>query len=963
MKAKTYSRLFSLCKKSVGLATLCLTSCAHNPNQSTSTRSLPVDSSKVAAENNPTEGPSLQPRFALSQALAMKRAKWVSGIHYQLWFGLNASTSTFEGRTVIHFELAEGFENAWKTLPLELHQSKILKLAINGRNLTPALEREIREKETLYNGTQIQLPVKALQQGLNRLEVAYERAYSVDGQGLHRFKDPEDGQVYLYSHSEPFQANKFFPCFDQPNLKATFELTVEAPIGWEVISNMLPRDPQKIDGQHNWEFPVSAPISTYLFELAAGPYVMREIRRAAIPIRLFARKSLAPYVEWEEWLETTKNGLGFFSEYFSTPYPYTKYDQLIVPEFNAGAMENPGAVTFSERYVHRNVISREVKASRNSTILHEMAHHWFGDLVTMDWWNGLWLNESFATLLSTIAQSKLTKSPEESALTWLTFSLRSKRGAYYEDQLPTTHPVDGPIPSTDQAFSNFDAITYGKGASVLKQLLFLIGEPAWRKGLASYFSHYANANSRLEDFLSEMEKASNKDLSQWRKDFLETQGLNSISVSTNCKDEKLLELNIEQNGTPLRTHAHQVALYAQSDQSAIQSDTAPDSLPVKANKKRLPLLKSAGLLNSISSKATHTLPTQKSIACPALIDLNATDQGYFVQKLTPEQSARARALYSQIPDPLYRASLWQSWSQELWEGKLSPENLLEFALQILDQERSIKILRSIFPILGGLNGEMVNALKILKPEARLNWIARLESMAWKQMTEVALQLPQEDQREWVLNWWDRWIQWTHPGSLLRLHGLLQGKIRIKGLDLIKDRRWEVLEALAAWETTEKAETLLAEELRQDPSHSAKLASLRVRVRMQQKDSQTPAQNWKALLLRKEGREETPVHALKEIASGFQLPHQEPLSIAWETDYFSALEGLAHGNDLKETEAYWTFFARTLFPQTCLKSTADRAEKLTSQTNAQLPSTVTKALKIKAEETRRCAAARASHARS
>jgi aminopeptidase N len=775
MKAKTQLPAVSIYKKLLGLLTLCLTSCAHTPPQSLSPPSSTIDNSKSGSlPQSRTEPPSSQQRFALSEALAMKRAKWISGIHYQLWFGLNASTSTFQGRTVVHFELAEGFENAWKALPLELHQSKILKLAVNGRNLTPALEKGFREKETLYNGSQIQLPSKVLQQGLNRLEVAYERAYSVDGQGLHRFKDPEDGQVYLYSHSEPFQANKFFPCFDQPNLKGTFELTVEAPIGWEVISNMLPRDPQKIDGQHNWEFPVSAPISTYLFELAAGPYVMREIKKSAIPIRLFARKSLAPYVEWDEWLETTKNGLEFFSEYFSTPYPYTKYDQLIVPEFNAGAMENPGAVTFSERYVHRTTISKELKASRNSTILHEMAHHWFGDLVTMDWWNGLWLNESFATLLSTIAQSKLAESPEESALTWLTFSLRSKRGAYYEDQLPTTHPVDGPVPSTDQAFSNFDAITYGKGASVLKQLLFLIGEPAWRKGLASYFAHYANANSRLEDFLSEMEKASGRDLSQWRKDFLETQGLNSISVSTSCKEEKLFELSLEQNGTPLRSHAHQVALYLPVDRwSATQSKAPPTTTSAKTKQSRLPLLKRVELLTAITSKATQTLPTQSSIACPALIDLNSTDQGYFVQKLTPQQSARARMLYSQIPDPLYRASLWQSWSQELWEGRLSAEDLLEFAIQILDQERSIKILRSIFPVLGGLQGDLVNALKILKPEARLPWIARLESIAWKQMTEVALQLPPGDQREWVLNWWDRWIQWTHLGSLQRLEDLLQ----------------------------------------------------------------------------------------------------------------------------------------------------------------------------------------------
>jgi aminopeptidase N len=296
---------------------------------------------------------------------------------------------------------------------------------------------------------------------------------------------------------------------------------------WQVVTNTLSKDTNHVDGRKSWQFPPSPVFSTYVFALHAGPYAFWKANANGIPIRLFARKSLAKYVDHQEWLKITQQGLMFYGTQFGYPYPFAKYDQIIVPDFNEGAMENVGAVTFSERYIFRTKVTQDKHMRRADTILHEMAHMWFGDLVTMRWWNGLWLNESFATFMSSWAIDQATQFTG----IWQTFFTDIKTWAYREDQLVTTHPIELPVPDTDHAEANFDGITYGKGASTLKQLSFYLSEDDFREGLQRYFQKYAFKNTTLTDFIQMLSEASSQDLSKWQHSWLQTTGVNTIQTA------------------------------------------------------------------------------------------------------------------------------------------------------------------------------------------------------------------------------------------------------------------------------------------------------------------------------------------------------------------------------------------------------------------------------------------------
>ncbi len=287
-----------------------------------------------------------------------------------------------------------------------------------------------------------------------------------------------------------------FPCFDQPDLKAVYSLKADAPADWRVISTAGEEKTEVSGARKTWTFAKTQKLSTYVFSVHAGPYHVWTSSAGAIPLRLFARESLAKYVPAGEWLELTRQGLDFYGAYFDLPYPFKKYDQILVPDFNEGAMENVGAVTFGERYVSRSTQTLEEREETADTILHEMAHMWFGDLVTMKWWNGLWLNESFATYMSALAQSRATRYTRS----WQSFFAAEKQWAYETDQRATTHPIEGDVADTGHAFADFDGITYGKGASVLKQLAYLLGEEKFRDGVRLYLKEHAYGNAEEKDF-------------------------------------------------------------------------------------------------------------------------------------------------------------------------------------------------------------------------------------------------------------------------------------------------------------------------------------------------------------------------------------------------------------------------------------------------------------------------------
>jgi len=360
---------------------------------------------------------------ALDRQKADSRKARISGVEYDLYVDVHSSTERFSGEVTIRFELTDSSSD----LNIDFGGGSVQRVLVNGNPI-----------RVDYNGFFLTLPSGTLQSGANSVVVEFEHSYDEDGTGLHRFDDPEDGLTYLYSYLWPYYANRLFPAFDQPNLKAEISLTVRAPVEWTVVSTGTGTAEPADDDSTLWRFSTTPKMSTYVFSLHAGPYMVWEDDADGVPIRLMARQSLAKFVAVDEWFDVTKRGLEYYGRYFDIPYPFGKYDQLIVPNFAIGAMENIAAVTFAERFVQRQVSDRTERENRASVILHEMAHMWFGNLVTHDWWNGLWLNESFATQMSAMASLETTEFTD----TWHGFFTNAKRRAYERDSRVTTHPIE-----------------------------------------------------------------------------------------------------------------------------------------------------------------------------------------------------------------------------------------------------------------------------------------------------------------------------------------------------------------------------------------------------------------------------------------------------------------------------------------------------------------------------------------
>jgi aminopeptidase N len=397
----------------------------------------------------------------------------------------------------------------------------------------------------------------------NVLRVHAECAYSRSGEGLHRFTDPADGRVYLYSDLETFDAHRVYACFDQPDMKAGYELAVTAPCDWLVVSNMAHESSEPTTGGAcRWRFPATPVIPTYITAVAAGPYHVVRSEHDGIPLGVYCRQSLAQYLDADEILEVTRQGFDFFHGSFGIKYPFGKYDQLFVPEFKEGAMENAGCVTFLESYIFRSRVTDFAREARAETILHEMAHMWFGDLVTMRWWDDLWLNESFATWAGTLAQAEATR--WHSA--WTTFAQLYKAWAYRQDQLPSTHPIAADIPDIHAVELNFDGITYAKGAAVLKQLVAYVGRDNFLEGVRKYFAAHAWGNATLADLLSALEETSGRDLTAWSAQWLQAAGVNTLRPSYSVDaGGRFTEFAVEQEAAAthpvLRAHRIAIGLY------------------------------------------------------------------------------------------------------------------------------------------------------------------------------------------------------------------------------------------------------------------------------------------------------------------------------------------------------------------------------------------------------------------
>ncbi len=447
----------------------------------------------------------------LTQDEARARADVVTVSSYQVELDLTGGDTTFPSVTVARFQAAGGGSETF----INLTAPKVLEITLNG----DALPLDA------FDGDRITLTSLAAD---NELRVVAECAYSNSGEGLHRFTDPSDGGVYLYSDLETFDAHRIYACFDQPDLKASYELTVTAPAEWQVISNMAPDQEETAESSggpaKRWHFPPTPVMSTYITAVAAGPYHVVRDNYEDIPLGIYCRQSLARYLDDDELFEVTKQGFGFYHQAFGVHYPFGKYDQLFVPEFKEGAMENAGCVTFLEDYIFRSRVTQFAREARAETILHEMAHQWFGDLVTMRWWDDLWLNESFATWAGTLAEAEATKWSSA----WTTFAQLYKAWAYRQDQLPSTHPIAADIGDIEAVEVNFDGITYAKGASVLKQLVAYVGRDNFLAGVRQYFADNEWGNATLADLLLALEDTSGRDLTQWSREWLQTAGVNTL---------------------------------------------------------------------------------------------------------------------------------------------------------------------------------------------------------------------------------------------------------------------------------------------------------------------------------------------------------------------------------------------------------------------------------------------------
>ncbi len=589
----------------------------------------------------------------LTRDEAAARARLLEVSSYQVALDLrDQQRDTFDSRTTVRFSATEPGAETF----IEIASAGLRAATLNGEPIDTSA----------YDGRRLCLPGLAAD---STLVVEADCRYMRTGEGLHRFVDPVDDAVYLYSQFETYDAHRMYACFDQPDLKATFALTVEAPSDWVCVSGGA----STRDGD-TWTFEVMPRISTYITALIAGPYAHVHAEHDGIDLGLYCRASLLEHLDAEELFLITRQGFDFFHRVFEMRYPFGKYDQLFVPEFNAGAMENAGAVTFLEDYVFRSRVTDASYERRAETILHEMAHMWFGDLVTMRWWDDLWLNESFATYMSVLAQTSDTRWTHA----WTTFANSEKTWAYRQDQLPSTHPVAADISDMDDVRVNFDGITYAKGASVLKQLVAWVGQDAFLAGVRTYFTKHAYGNTSLQDLLVELEAASGRDLTDWSRQWLQTAGVNTLRPLLEVDDDGTISSFAIGQEAPeqwptLRPHRVAVGLYDLKDGALVRTERIE--------------LDVVGALTEV--------PELVGRARPALVLVNDDDLAYAKLRLDDRSLETLLTHVGDIADSLPRALCWSAAWDMTRDAEMRARDYVELVLTGIDAETDIGMVQSL----------------------------------------------------------------------------------------------------------------------------------------------------------------------------------------------------------------------------------------------------------------------------
>ena len=733
----------------------------------------------------------------LSESDAATRSKNISNVEYHLDLNLPGGASdTYSGTLEATFTIETNPETF-----LDFTGFEITTLILNGRTIA----------DPSWNGHRLLIGVRdGLLTGVNTIRLEYINEYDHTGDGFHQFIDPEDDQEYVYSNFEPYSAHRLFPCFDQPNIKAQYKLSVECPSDWTLIGNSKTDSINDIGGgRTRHDFEQTKLFSTYLFALVGGPYQKFESQYNSkksnseiIPLRFYARKSLAPHVDEAELFEVTCQGFEYFEDFFDFAYPFGKYDQIFVPEFNHGAMENVGAITHSERLVFRDPPTYNQRLTRAEVILHEMAHMWFGDLVTMNWWNDLWLNESFASYMSFLALTENTRFTDA----WQSFNSRMKAWAYRQDQLITTHPVAGEVIDTDQTFLNFDGITYGKGAAVIKQLVKTIGMPAFKSGMQRYMAEHAFSNTTLDDWLESLGEGVNQDLRGWADSWLETAQHNSIQIHrTGSKDD------------------HNMMLVSQS---------APDEFPT-IRSHTLELL-AGDLVDSVFTSTTHEIvvadqSNQINISNNTADFLfpNFGDHGYVQVILDPESLEFVKQHLEKITDPLLRMQIWQSLWEMVRNQELSSLDYIRIATEKVKIENDLELIQVIIEQLGAAVSRYV------PEEVKLSEARNLFTLAKSQLAVA------QNSDERIL--WGRAMFGfaIADDDISESLDIINGKASIKEFTPDQDMRWGVItSAIAAG--FENAQSLVAEELANDPTDRGERAALRANTSVPNKETKDQA---------------------------------------------------------------------------------------------------------------------------
>ncbi|OHO54870.1 aminopeptidase N [Corynebacterium sp. HMSC035E02] len=634
------------------------------------------------------------------------------------------------------------------------------------------------EVENTFDGGRVYLRNLPVGEELT-VEITGSSYYSRTGQGLHRMHDQADDTTYLYSHLEPSDARRIFPCFDQPDLKASYEVHLTGPEGWQLLSNQPEVGREKTEGREVAHFAPTPLLSTYLTAFAAGPYVEKHSTWSApdgtlsVELRAFARASMVEYLD-DEILQVTAQGMDFFHSNYGYPYPWGKYDSIFVPEYNLGAMENPGLVTFTEHYLFRSAATRAQHAGRTNTILHEMSHMWFGDLVTPQWWDDLWLKESFAEFMGADSSVHATDYTEA----WVNFAGQRKNWAYLQDQLPTTHPIKAEIPDVDAARQNFDGITYAKGAAVLKQLVHYVGRENFYAGARDYFQEHAFAAATFDDLLKALKKHTDRDLDAWSTAWLRTWGPDTLTPELHTDGDKIHELAIvvEAEDTT-RPHRLNVTLFDDS------------------------LNKYATLDVDLEGERT-ILDEASGLQAPALLLLNDGDHTYAKVRFDETSLETIRTRLSEVPDELSRAVIWTSLWNLTRDGEWPVRSYLDTVLKHAPAESNPTLLTTAFANAGYAIDHFVS--EEAREEIRADYAERL----W----EVLQQAPAgSDAQLTVARAAIQALAATPAESgTQRLRALYDGSL--DGLALDPDIRWAILRALAARDAV-SAEELEAEKER------------------------------------------------------------------------------------------------------------------------------------------------------